>query len=206
MHIRRLRLFCKDPSALTLFYRQLFGEDQANPDRFAWQAGHTLIEFEKSNMAVPYHFALNISCNKIEESLTYLKSFGISPIPYREKEVVEFPNWNARSVYFFDSAGNVVEFIARRDLDNAKPGPFTPSDLLSVSEIGTPAPNLKAIYNRLAEATGISRYDGNLSTFCAAGNPEGLFILTNVDRHWFPTEVPSLPAPYLLDARIEGKA
>ena len=35
-----------------------------------------------------------------------------------EDDIANFVNWHAKSVYFFDPAGNIVELIARFDLDN----------------------------------------------------------------------------------------
>jgi len=204
VRILQLKLFCRSPDALVSFYKKLLGDERVDLRRRCWQAGSTLVEFERTQTPVPYHFALNVSCNKIEKAVEFLKRQGISIITYDGKNIVEFPNWNARSVYFLDPAGNIVEFIARSDLNNEKSGEFGGSDIVSVSEVGTPCSDVGETFSLLSRHTGIDKYDGNLSSFCAAGDPEGLFIITGTDRDWFPTEIPSLPAQYEMTAEIKG--
>src|SRR6185436_21190279 len=50
--------------------------------------------------------------------------------------IADFSNWNAKSIYFLDPAGNVVEFISRFDLNDSVDNPFSSDLIRSISEIG----------------------------------------------------------------------
>lgn len=202
MRIRAITLHFREPEAFLDFYIDKLGL-QSDGGRII--AGETRVKSQLSSQSHYYHFAFNIPQNKIAASIDFLEEKGLEIIRFQGKKIVEFPNWNARSVYFFDSVGNVVEFIARRDLDNASEGKFSSTDILSMSEIGMPSKSVKSSFLELQEKTSVPQYDGNLKTFCAAGNPEGLFIITHCDRDWFPTNKPSLTAPFEGVFEVEGE-
>lgn len=155
-----------------------------------------VVEFVQSSHPWYYHFAFNIPENKIQEALEFVRRFA-EPIRETEtgSEIVDFLSWNAHSIYFFDPAGNIVELIARHDLKNTSSSPFSGGDLWEISEIGFPCSDVGKAFSVLHDTIGAQRYSGNFETFCAAGDEHGLFILTERDRNWFPTEKKSIAAP-----------
>src|SRR6266542_728780 len=63
-----------------------------------------------------YHFAVNIPSNKIEEAKNWLGSkVKLLWMDDYKSDIADFVNWHAKSIYFYDSAGNILELIARFD-------------------------------------------------------------------------------------------
>ncbi len=85
---------------------------------------------------------------KLEEAEKWLSS-KTSFIKYKNKNVIDFDNWNAKSLYFLDSTGNVLEFIARFDLENKSDKRFDASEILEISEIALVTNNVKEMAAKL---------------------------------------------------------
>ncbi|UWY26820.1 hypothetical protein N4T20_13935 [Flavobacterium sp. TR2] len=111
--------------------------------------------------------------------------------------VTHFENWNAHSIYFFDHSGNLLEFIARHDLNNEQIGEFNSASILSISEIGIVTENPLKLGNQLIEEHGLQFFSQNANTekFAAMGDHEGLLILVQPTRNWYPTQIPSESNP-----------
>jgi hypothetical protein len=97
--------------------------------------------------------------------------------------VVAFPHWNAHSVFFWAPAGNLAELIARHDLDNGAPGPFTRRDLLAVSEIAFVVDDVGAAAGELAGRLGIEPYRQGSDSFIALGDEQGLLLVMQRGRN-----------------------
>src|SRR5262245_7878322 len=126
--ILSLELLTAAPLAdMKRFYHQTLGlrvlEEKA--DRLTIAGGETRITFIQAgpNDGKPfYHFAFNIPENKIVAARDWQKQRGpLLPIPAHQRatalgdDIVDYSHWNAHSVFFFDPAENVVEYIARHD-------------------------------------------------------------------------------------------
>ncbi|MDX1665750.1 MAG: hypothetical protein R3350_00890 [Saprospiraceae bacterium] len=179
------------------FYLQQLGfaplEDHA--DGFTFKAGHSRLSFRASPGHACYHFAFNIPSDAEDAALDWLQK-RVEVLSFRGKPAVDFPNWNAKAIYFRDPAGNVVEFIARRDLERKLEGDFSAGNILGISEVGLPVCGVHAHFHQLHTGLGIKKYWGEGEEFCAAGDEQGLFII--VDRstkEWFPTDMPANPFP-----------
>src|SRR4026207_754236 len=100
--------------------------------------GWTALVFEQAKNADPfYHFAINIPSNKIDEAKTWLSPrAALIWMDDYHSDIADFRNWNAKSVYFYDPAGNILELIARFDLNNKTDEPFSSTQFLCVSEMG----------------------------------------------------------------------
>jgi catechol-2,3-dioxygenase len=158
---------------------------------FTVKAGSSKLTFiEDEFEANPYyHFAFNIPENKIYKAIKWLES-KVELIVYGDSSLVSFPNWNAHSVYFFDPAGNIVELIARHNLPNRTDREFSSASLLSISEVGMPVTSVKSCCNTLNQMLDENLWWGNLETFAAIGDENGLFIVVTSNRNWFPTAKP----------------
>src|SRR5687767_6219725 len=167
---------------LKKFYTSLIGlplvSEQA--DRFMIRAGETTIRFIKSNEKEPapfYHFAFNIPENKILKAREWqLKRTPLSATPSQlfdenyPKDIRHFQHWNAHSVFFWDPAGNLVEYIARHDLKNNADGEFTSNDLLCASEIAFIVQDTETIADEIKSSFGLSQYRGGDENFRAIGD------------------------------------
>lgn len=92
-----------------------------------------------------YHFAFNIPHDTLRAARTWqLQRTPLVPPhaglldPACAEDVWHFRQWNAHSVFFFDPAINIVEYIARHDLisDSPDASAFTAADIIYANEIG----------------------------------------------------------------------
>jgi catechol 2,3-dioxygenase-like lactoylglutathione lyase family enzyme len=152
----------------------------------SFQIGESILTFISKDKALPYHFAFNIPSNNEKEALQWLKN-RVEIIPYKNDEIIDFVNWEAKAIYFYDRDHNIVEFIARRVVNNENLSEFNSKSVLNISEIGIGTYNIKQIYQELNNMKPISIFDGSFEKFCALGNNEGLFIVVDLlKKDWFP--------------------
>jgi hypothetical protein len=136
-----------------------------------------------------YHFAFNIPENKILAARYWqLERTPLLPIPryLRDKEfpddVVNYRHWNAHSIFFFDPAGNVVEYIARHDLDNGAADEFGSRDILCASEIAFVVDDVLQTARKLKEFAMFQQYKQASKQFAALGDEQGLLLVMKRGR------------------------
>jgi len=204
LNIKKLSLYSNRIDQLYEFYTDLLGfRGTLSDSKFVLiTADNSEIVFNKTTESAYYHFAFNIPTNKIYEAQKWLEN-RVESLPERESgnKIIHFVDWNAHAIYFQDPAGNIVELIARHDLDNTSTHHFSVRDILSISEIGVPSNNVLESFEKLHDQLWLQRYSGDFEKFCAAGDEHGLIILTDLDRNWYPTEIKSEIFPF--EAEIE---
>ena len=168
MRIVEVVLPAPDPDVLAAFHGPAYGASR--------------IRFERGP-AVCSHFAVNVPPQRFEEAVAWARE---------RVELVDgdvpFPAWRARSAYFFDPGGNIVELIARE----RAPG----EDLfLEISEVGLPVADVGAAVEWLEAELGLPHFSGNRRDFSAVGDDRGLFIVVPVGRPWLFTEEPAPDVP-----------
>ena len=179
--------------AMADFYGRQLGLRLSHPDArtLAVEAGGTRLRFTHQPSAPRpfYHFAFNIPENKIGLACEWQrKRSALLPIPIALRdpalppEVVHYRHWNAHSVFFFDPAGNVVEYIARHDLRNPAPGAFESSDILYASEIAFVVDDVERAVPVLAGLSGLSAYGAPSDAFAALGDERGLLLIMKRGR------------------------
>jgi hypothetical protein len=199
MQIRKLILETKDILSLSAFYRDVLDLPVVlTADQLTITFGASTLQFQQatSNQEPFYHFAINIPSNKIAEAKAWLeRRVALLWMEEYKSVVADFVEWNAKSLYFFDKAGNIVELIARFDLSIEREGPFSSEQVLSISEIGLVFPE-KEIEPRVSSL--LQRYSLDFFSkqppfpnFKAVGDEEGLFIIVTEHRYWYPTQRPS---------------
>ena len=162
--------------------------------QFTIHTGPSKLIFEKTKdpLSYPYyHFAFNIPSNRIQEAHDWLKArTGLLWIEDYESDIADFINWNAKSVYFLDPAGNIAELIARADLNDIINEPFSSKHIRNVSEIGLvfPEKDFQRSTDQLLKDHKLEYFSKQppLEKFCAIGNDEGLFIIVPENRSWYP--------------------
>jgi catechol 2,3-dioxygenase-like lactoylglutathione lyase family enzyme len=205
MNIRLLILETTRLEELKDFYSRVLNWPPADETdtSFTLELQNTEIEFRQhtGHLKPFYHFAINIPANKIEETRAWLKPrVKLLWLDDYKSDIAEFTNWHARSVYFLDPAGNIVELIARFDLHNESSEPFSPRQFISVSEIGlvVPPAELQAKSNEVLRDFNLSWFSKQppMDNFKAIGNDEGLFIMVPEQRSWYPlNDRPAILAP-----------
>ena len=211
MHPRilSLELLTSAPLArMKQFYHQALGlrvvDERA--DRLTLAAGLTQLTFVSAGPEAGnpfYHFAFNIPENQIVEALKWQKTHSaMIPVPedLRDSkypvEVVNYRHWNAHSIFFFDPAQNVVEYIARHDLENARTGAFDRRDILYASEIAFVVDDVPGTASKLGEAAGMTLYGRGSDVFTALGDERGLLLVMKRGR------VISLASPQKKEAAV----
>lgn len=200
MHLKEITLQTKNISALHNFYRNTLElpVKYINEKQIVVTAGESKLIFEETNSEVNpfYHFAFNIPSNKLGESIHWLQNkVELLWLEDYKSFVADFVNWHAKSIYFLDSAGNILELIARFDLDNKETESFSCKQFLNVSEIGLVLANedfdKKAKYILYDYQLNYFPKQPPFPHFRAVGDDEGLFIIVPERRNWFATEMSS---------------
>ncbi len=210
MLIKRLELSTLDLIAQRDYYAYVLElPAHLEDDYLLVKAGKTDIIFTQapSHWLGQYHFCFNIPENQFLQAKVWLSKR--IPLLKDEKGNDEFKSqtWNASSLYFKDTAGNILEFIARHDQKNATDIPFNSEQILQVSEIGLPSKDVISFTKELCEKLGASVYKQEPNeTFTPIGDEDGLFILPIENRIWYPnTGVPAQMLPVKVDVEADGK-
>lgn len=205
MKIRSVSLKTGRLDELKSFYSGTLGMSIASQTDtgFTLHAGESELTFDHSHdyHGAFYHFALNIPENQLDDSIHWLKGKA-DLITLDGEHIFDFKAWEAHSVYFYDPAGNIIEFIARHRLKNSSDKKFSAESILSVSEIGMPVRNVRKFYEKLYTELDLPLFTGDLKTFTAAGDDTGLIIIVPEERNWFPDCPPAEIFPIALG--IEG--
>lgn len=210
MNITYLELSAKDLQAQAECYSNALELPvELSDDQLKVRAGKTTLVFAKArpDFDGAYHVAFNIPANQ----LLAAKAWIVSRVPLLHDETgrddFDSTNWNSHSVYFKDAAGNVLEFIARRNLKNAIEGEFSSSQILNVSEIGLPSVDVIGLANELCTKLGLSVFHQQPNeNFTPVGDDNGLFILPIKNRIWIPNSgVPAKSLPVKVRGEANGK-
>jgi len=196
MNITELQLQTNCLSSQKEFYNKTLGLNilNFNDGSFSVNIGSSTLVFQETTLKTYYHFAVNIPENKIKEAIAWLCP-RVAPIEHEGSPLINFKNWNAHSVYFFDAGGNIVELIARHNLDNSTDKLFGQSHFLCISEVGMPVQNVALFCSLIEIKLKEKLWSGNTETFAAVGDENGLFIIVTEKRNWFPTEIQSRSFP-----------
>lgn len=156
------------------------------PDGLTIRAGGTTLHFEGVASGRPqYHFAFNIPENKLAAAKRWLAPRCELVRTPGDRDEFDFPSWNAHAVYFHDPAGNIVEWIARHNLANAREGPFCAGDILYASEIAVVVDDVAQIAALARRELGLPVFGGSISAeFAALGDDHRLLIVSRRGREW----------------------
>lgn len=196
MKLEHIQIQTNDIQSTIRFYENILELPiiEKNENSVVIQAGNSILKFiENSEFDSIYHLALNIPENKLDEAIEWCKS-KVDLIFIEDKKVItNFENWNANAIYFYDNNGNLLEFIARHDLDNSQTEAFSSKAILNISEIGIVNENPLELGKQLVAKHGLQFFSKNVNTelFSAIGNDEGLLIIVQPNRNWYPTQTPS---------------
>lgn len=198
MKIDFLKLYTPNLQEQLHFYKEVLGLPVKNLHENSFQVsiGYTGIEFEQVENATPYHYAIHIPPKQEEKALAWLEE-RVGILKDGEDKIIDFPNWKARSVYFYDADRNIVELISRTDLFSEGPENFSEESFLGVSEIGLATDNVEEKFQFLNSNFGLEKFTGDYERFCATGDDEGLFIIINKNiKDWIPTGDKAYASPF----------
>lgn len=181
--------------AQSQFYGEVMGWPVKRSGRDLWvSAGGTRIHFEPAaeGTSPRYHIAWAIPCNKFDAGKRWLAKRATLLRAPDGRDEFHFRGANRRGVYFADPEGSILELIARDDLGDITPGPFTRDDLLHVNHVGLVVDNMTASIRALGESCGLGPTAPPLPTFTKLGDAYRHVVLVPRGRLWFPEQ--TLPA------------
>jgi catechol 2,3-dioxygenase-like lactoylglutathione lyase family enzyme len=199
MRILEASLLSTDLAATRTFYNNILGLKTVRQarDSITFLAGNSLLSFQLTKILKPvYHFAFNVLPSRLAEILNHLQEkVAIMPVSPQGKLIADFESWNAKSFYYHDNNGNILECIARMDLEDQGIGFDDQRFILNISEIGLVVPDVPEAQGRL-ENHGIPLFSKGPQTpdFSVLGDDEALLILKDPERGWMPDL--SKPIPF----------
>jgi catechol 2,3-dioxygenase-like lactoylglutathione lyase family enzyme len=198
MNIIELELHSTNIAETEKFYRKvlgLIGELHAKDEIYFYVGSTKLIfrEEKKADIKPVYHFAIDVPNNRFEEAYNKIKAqVQLLPVSHGT-DVADFKNWDAKSFYFLDNNQNIVEIITRYSNREFSDEPFSGRSYISVSEIGIVTGNVPELADRIKTQFDVPVFHrqprGDKFTVC--GDDEGLFILAEKGRDWYPTNIKS---------------
>ena len=201
MKIKRITLYTHQLEAQKSFYNDVLGFEltKETSQSFSVQAGWTELTFHKSDTVYIYHYCFMIPSNRLFQAIQWLQN-KTDLIKIEGDRIIErFESWNANSIYFYDGAGNIAEFIVRHDLKNEKQDAgFSLTDIICLNEIGVVSGDISTNNQTLETKFDSKIWRGNAKAFGANGTQEGLFLLINYNlkKSWFPTDITPQSCPF----------
>ncbi|TWT02317.1 serine hydrolase [Planomicrobium sp. CPCC 101079] len=202
---KKVTLYTNRLEELKGFYEYQLGFRIVEEDEvgFTLSIGESQLVFKKSERKAFYHFAFNIPGNQF----TLAKSWANSRVTLNRQDGMDeiyYANFNADAFYFQDPAGNVIEFIARRNVDRM--GDFTVDSLLNISEVSITTPHVKEIGHRLEEMDIPVRGNKGIEphTLNFLGRDDTFLLLVPPKRVWYFSKQKSETHPLsveLMDGR-----
>ena len=193
MRLSEIQLLSDDLAETGRYYSGVLGLKKTHQKEgsVSFRVGASILTFLKSEAISPvYHFAFNIPPHQLMEALEWTRRRTAILQGEDGDEIADFVRWNAKAFYFKDNNGNILEFIARFDLDVTGDGPFVSDLIISISEIGIVIDDVVSVRESISEKYGVPIFSKPpiLDNFTAMGDDNGLFILSRTGRHWHPTE------------------
>jgi catechol 2,3-dioxygenase-like lactoylglutathione lyase family enzyme len=177
------------PPELAAFYRDVLSLPL---DHDAIRIGETLLRLEPGDDGAFYHFALLVPGDRFDAAHAWAKE-RVEILG----DMFDAEAWDAQAVYFHDPAGNIVELIAHRGLEeNGRADGFTADELVGFSELGIVGDPPKLL--RRLEAAGLQLWDGTTDEpdgLAFVGEPGRTLILAPTGRGWMPTGRAAEPHP-----------
>lgn len=172
-------------------------EDAAS---FTLSIGDSQLVFAESDRSASYHFAFNIPGNQF----SLAKSWASSRVDLNRQEGMDeiyYANFDADAFYFQDPAGNVVEFIGRRNVDRM--GNFSIDSLLDISEVSITTPNVKEVGEQLESLEIPVRGNKGIepSALNFLGSGDAFILLVAPKRVWYFSKQKSEVHPLSIDLR-----
>ena len=207
MKIEKLTIYTSQLEEQLEFYRDEldFKIFNYSENCFELKAGYSILRFEYRENATPYHLAFHIPDEQHDLAAEWLEHI-VPILKFNEDKIVDFPNWHAKSVYFYDRDENIMEFISRNDFQKPDSAIFNASNVVGIAEIGLVTSDIQKKFEKLKLECGLSRFDGDFDRFCAIGEDSGLLITINNDKKdWFPTNDKAYTSDFKLEFEQRSK-
>lgn len=189
MKILEITLTVTDLAASAAFYREVLGlqvdEKTDGAVVYAGSTRLTLLRGERFDGV--HHMAFGVVPAEFELAHAWLAERVSLLVSDGSEVIIGSPSWRSRSLYFLGPDDIVLELIAR-DADEAEsPGNGHYPRVLSISEIGVAVPDVAASVHTLSRELGLTLFSPASPSFAPVGDDDGLLIVVQQNRIWFPT-------------------
>ncbi len=189
-----------------------FGGEPDTAERLAVEVGDAQVTFSAAPPGERpfYHFALLVPGDRYRAARRWVEQCArLLSRPGETSTTFRFRAWDADACYFADPAGNVVELIAHRGMGDSSAGddPFTPRELLGISELGLVVSDPPAAVHSLAGA-GLKLWAGTAAgpdALAFVGRQAHTLILCAPGRPWLPTQRPAEAHPVAAIVSADGQ-
>ncbi|MBA4538673.1 hypothetical protein H1Z61_16465 [Bacillus aquiflavi] len=205
MKIEQLEIFISNFKETVSFYKDMmqFESLSMTSKTASFQAGESIFTIHQNEEdRYYYHFAFNIPANFFKQAKAWIKE-RVPLLTEDGVDEVDFKYVKANALYFEDPAGNIVEFIARRETSPpATDSIFSSKHILGVSEIGISANEIKHYADQLIEM-GIPQRDNrplsNKNLNFMGEYEDGVFIILGpIGRRWLFSHKTGMDTPVII--------
>ncbi|MEK4487779.1 glyoxalase [Psychrobacillus sp. FSL H8-0484] len=165
---------------------------------FEVSIGTSTLIFRETTQATLYHFAVNIPGNQF----TLAKHWAKERVSLNREDAVDetyYARFEADAFYFEDPSGNVIELIARRNVD--KWSDFSVDSLLNLSEVSITTPFVDEVGEQLQDI-GIP-VSGHVSIVPEElnflGRKDTFILLVPPQRRWYFSKRMSETSPLKIE-------
>ncbi|WP_313456952.1 VOC family protein [Stenotrophomonas sp.] len=189
MRILQLALPVSDVAQVGAYFSDVL---QLPVDSDSVQIGWTRVQLRAagSEPVGGVHLAFNVPANRFAAATDWL--LARAPLQTNAKGEAHFTfgdAWASESIYFEGPDGLILELIGRRRLPASDlAGQFHGSELTCVSEVGLPVADVPALHARAEAVLGLKPLSPPTPHFAALGDDEGLLIVVDATRAWFPEQ------------------
>lgn len=190
MKILDVTFTVEDLAASVTFYRETLGLTVVEThDRAVVQAGSSrLTVLRGERFEGVHHLAFGIVPSEFALAHGWIRERVELLVDGGSEVIIGPPGWNSRSVYFLGPEDIILELIARdADADKSARNGASPR-ILSVSEVGIGVPDVSATVHRLCAELALAPFGSPGENFAPVGTHDGLLIVVDRERIWFPTE------------------
>ena len=198
MDVKHVQLQTNKLQEMKTFYGELLGFTILNlsSNCFQIQVGLSTIEFTNEGVEGKpfYHFAFDIPANQFAEAKEWLKTKTFLLKENGDDEVY-FSFSVAKSCYFEDPSGNIVEFIARLNDNLESEIPFSITSIQKISEMSLVVPDTLSAAEQLEQIQimerGHSPISKHLLNFMSDQKTKVYLLLVGPGRTWYFSDKPS---------------
>ena len=201
MNILEVELRSDNLAETEKFYKNVLGLQpvlKEDNSLLFFKIGGTELIFKKSDNLKPvYHFAIDVPNNRFFDCHNFISKTTKILETEPGNDIANFINWDAKSFYFYDNNGNIVEIITRYPTRAYDEAPFSYKTYMGLSEIGLVTGRVGEITDLLISEHGLPVFKRQPKGehFNALGDDEGLILISERGRNWYPTTIPAQSYP-----------
>jgi len=189
MRITDLTLPVSDVDVVAAWFKQVLDLDVQDRTLVAgWSRIHLVAAQGRPLGGV--HLAFNVPDNRFDAAQTWLRDRCVLQQDRDGKSYFALEsNWKSQSIYFTGPDGLILELIGRQRLPHStRSGPFHGSEITCLSEVGLPSHDVPTCQQNATDQFGSSPLSEPSAHFAPMGDDEGLLILVDASRTWFPEQ------------------